>query len=306
MTDIYAVVSHPGPVETSILSELAPTFAARRRTVLDMALRCLEAGIKPEGGLEDPSKGPPVVFLHGRGYAAPAWYPFLPEVAKHRAVIALDLPGFGHSSSPPFTSRDPEEGLGFFVDPVEALLVSLGLTGAVIVGHSLGGFVAAEIALRGGVRPSKLVLIASMGLGPEMTYKSRAFFLMGPERLARRGGPGLLRLINPPPKTPIGDRLAALEHELYAVRGGRPAPAAAFNTLFPRVGPAFNRRPRLSEITCPTWILWGEHDPVFPPSVASAAAAVMPKATLQIEPLGHSPHSEAPERMLAGLLGFLG
>lgn len=306
MTDIYAVVSHPGPVETSILSELAPTFTARRRTVLDVTIRCLEAGIQAEGGLEDRSKGPPVVFIHGRGAAAPSWFPFLPEVAKRRAVLALDLPGFGHSSSPPFTSNDPEEGLRFFVEPVEALLLSLGLTGAVIVGHSLGGLVGVELALRGAVTPSKLVLIASMGLGPEMTYASRAFFLIGPERLARLGGPGLLRLINPPPKTPIGLRLAALDYELYSVRGGRPAPAAAFDALYPRIGPALHRRSRLSSITCPTWILWGENDQVFPPSVASAAAAVMPQATLQIEPLGHSPHSEAPERVLAGLLGFLG
>jgi len=302
---MYAVVSHPGRVEAPILSELSPLFAVHRRPVLRLTLRFLET---PEADPKRAREGesPPVVLLHGRGHAATMWLPVLPELARRGRVLALDLPGFGHSSSPPFASGSAEDGLRFFVEPVEALLLEKDLRGAVLIGHSLGGLVAVELALRGAIQPSKLILIGGMGLGPEMTYLSRAFFLAGPERVARLSGPRLFSRISPYPDTPLGRRLGSLDHELCAVRGGRSAPSDAFNALFPRVGPAFNRLERLAEIRCPSLLLWGEKDAVFPPSVAACAAAAMRDATLQIEPLGHSPHLEDPARILPSLLKFLG
>jgi pimeloyl-ACP methyl ester carboxylesterase len=331
VTDMYAVVSHPGPVEASILSELSPRFRVRRRPILSATLRCLETETETEtesatetetetetesttesesksksaAATESSAARPPIVLLHGRGHAATIWLPLLPALAERRRVVAVDLPGFGHSSSVPFETGSPEDGLRFFTDPIEALIREQGLTNAVFIGHSLGAFVAVELALRGSAAPEKLVLIGGMGLGPSMTYASRAFFSAGPERLAHALGPRFLNLVAPYPKTPLGERLAALEHELYAVRGGRSAPAAAFNALFPRFGPAFNRRDRLGAVRCPTLLLWGERDAVFPPSVAEAAAAAMPDATLRIEPLGHSPHLEDPARVLPALLDFL-
>jgi pimeloyl-ACP methyl ester carboxylesterase len=311
---MYAVVSHPGPVEASILSELSPRFRVRRRPILSATLRCLETesalaaateGASAGGAISGAAALPPVVLLHGRGHAAPIWLPLLPALAERRRVVAVDLPGFGHSSSVPFETGTPEDGLRFFTDPIEALIRGLSLTDAVFIGHSLGAFIALELALRGSAAPEKLVLIGGMGLGPSMSYPSRAFFRAGPERLVHALGPRFLNLVAPYPKTPLGDRLAALEHELYAVRGGRSFPAAAFNALFPRVGPAFHRRDRLGAVRCPTLLLWGEHDAVFPPSVARDAAAAIPDATLRIDPLGHAPHLEDPARVLPALLDFL-
>lgn len=300
MTDVYAVVSHPGPIEASVLSDLSPTFTVRRQAIANVTLRSLETEGPPKA-----AAGPPVVLIHGRGQAATTWFPLLPELARRGPVIALDLPGFGHSASIPFRGGSPEDGLRFFVDPVEALLIERGLQGAAIVGHSLGGFIAAELALRGAVQPSKLVLIGGMGLGPAMSYASRAFFLAGPERVIRFGGPRLLHLLDPYPDTPTCRRIAALAHELYAVRGGRPDASAAFNALFPSLGPAFNRFERLGSITCPTLLLWGQNDAVFPTSVAEKAAAQMPNATLRVEPLGHAPHLEDTTRILPLLTSFL-
>lgn len=303
MADMYAVVSRPGPVEASILSELSPAFTVHRRPTTQITLRVLEGG--PTGPSAD-GGAPPLILLHGRGHAATMWFPLLPALAQKRRVIAIDLPGFGHSSSEPFTRGSAEDAVRFFVDPVEALLASMKLEDPVLVGHSLGGLIAAEIALRASLSPGKLVLIGSMGLSPEMTYASRAFFRAVPERVARAVGPRVMKLISPLPDTPVGRRAAALEHELYTVPGGRPFAAAAFNALFPAVGPAFHRRPHLRAITCPTLLLWGEKDAAFPPSIARDAAALMPRATVTIEPLGHSPHLEAPERALSAILDFIG
>jgi pimeloyl-ACP methyl ester carboxylesterase len=303
VADMYAVLSRPGPVEASILSDLSATFTVKRIPSSPVTLRILEGGPTDAAAQSD---APPLVLLHGRGHAATMWFPLLPELARRRRVIALDLPGFGHSSAPPFTSGDPEEAVRFFVDPIEAMLASQKLTTPVLIGHSLGGLIASEIALRGALSPSRLVLIGSMGLGPSMTYASRAFFRAVPERLARLTGPRIMNLISPVPDTPVGRRVAALEYELYSVRGGRPEAAAAFNAFFPSIGPAFHRLDRLHEIACPALLLWGEKDGAFPPSIAKDAAAVMRNATVKIEPLGHSPHLEDPDRALAAILDFIG
>jgi pimeloyl-ACP methyl ester carboxylesterase len=140
-----------------------------------------------------------------------------------------------------------------------------------------------------------------------MSYPSRAFFRAGPERVARVMGPAITKRISPLPDTPLGRKLSALEYELYSVRGGRPSAAAAFNSLFPAVGGAFHRLPHLPEIACPSLLLWGDRDEVFPPSVAENAARVMQKPELQIlKGLGHAPHLEAPDRVLPGILDFIG
>jgi pimeloyl-ACP methyl ester carboxylesterase len=302
VADMYAVLSRPGPVEASILSDLSATFTVKRVVSSPITLRVLEGGPKDAGA---EIGAPPLVLLHGRGHAATMWFPLLPELARRRRVIAVDLPGFGHSSARPFTGG-PEEAVRFFVDPIEAMLASYKVTTPVLIGHSLGGLIASEIALRGAISPSRLVLIGSMGLGPSMTYASRAFFRAVPERLARLTGPRIMNLFSPAPNTPAGKRASALEYELYNVRGGRPEAAAAFNALFPSIGPAFHRLDRLRQIACPALLLWGEKDQAFPPETAVRAASVMRDATVRIEPLGHSPHLEDPDRALAAILEFIG
>jgi pimeloyl-ACP methyl ester carboxylesterase len=192
-----------GPVETSILSELSPTFTARLTESAAGPLRILEGGV-----------GPPLVLIHGRGGAATTWFSWLPKLAQRFRVFAVDLPGFGSSSAPPFTGGDFEAGIDFFTAPIEAWIEGEGFGAPTLMGHSLGGLVAVELALRGRVSPRRLVLIGAMGLGPQMTYLSRIFFRAGPERLARRLGPTLFNRIVPAIDTPEGRRHAALDYEL--------------------------------------------------------------------------------------------
>ncbi|HLM75662.1 MAG TPA: alpha/beta fold hydrolase [Polyangiaceae bacterium] len=296
---MYAMVSRPGPVEIEVLEELSPSVSVRRRVGSKVTLRTLEGGPEKSGE-------PPIVLLHGRGHAASMWLPLLPALARERRVIAIDLPGFGHSSAEPFGRGSTDEAVRFFTDPMELMLMGLGIQEPILIGHSLGGLVSVEIALRGSLRPRGLGLIGSMALGPAMSYPSRAFFRAGPERVARVMGPAITRRISNFPDTPQGRKLSALEYELYSVRGGRPDAAAAFNALFPAVGEAFNRLPHLPEITCPALLLWGGRDEVFPPSVAEGAARVMQKPELRIEKdLGHAPHIEAPDRIVPVILDFI-
>ncbi|MDC3954693.1 alpha/beta fold hydrolase [Polyangium jinanense] len=293
MTDIHAVVSRPGPVESEILAALGDSFEVNRRALPPVTLRTLEGG-----------QGAPVLFLHGRGYAGTIWAPVLAEVARTRRVIAVDLPGFGHSSSPPFQGDDRDAAARFFVEPIAALVRELGLAEASIVGHSLGGLVALELVLGGHVRPPKLALVASMGLGPWASLRSRALFRLGPERIART----LVALGLP--RDARGDaweeRLARLEAELFAVLGGKAPPVRAFDALLPLVGPAYERSLDLKRIDAETLLIWGERDPVLPAPIAIGAAAVMPRARLVMLPgLGHTPHIEGAARVTELLSSFL-
>lgn len=279
----------PGPVETEFLEQLAPAVTSRVHWLPSGgALRVLAGG-----------RGRTVVFLHGRGHAAPLWFAYLTAFAREYQVFALDLPGFGHSSAPEVVPRTAEEGLRFFVDPVEELLSALGPEPMTLVGHSLGGLVSVELALRGRVPVERLVLVDAMGLGPEMARDARLFFRLGPERVARVLGPRLFGRIAPLPDSPLNRRLGALGYELMTVPGGRPEATRAFNTLVPLTGGVFHRSEQLGEVKQPTLLYWGEQDTVLPVSLAEAAVKVMPDARLVRVEAGHGPHLEHPDSILS-------
>ena len=301
-----------GAVEAAVLAELARDGARVEIWTAPQgrgALRLLRGGVAPHGGET-------VVLLHGRGHAAPVWFPCWPALAARHSLLAIDLPGFGQSAAPAVPARgrrpDAETALAAFVDPIEACLaaeVAGGRpSGLALVGHSLGGLVALELALRARLPVRRLVLIDAMGLGPPMTRAGRVFFRLHPERLLRWLGPRLFGRLNPSPPTPLGRRVAALELELLATPTAAPARAAAaraFDALCPLSGPAFHRRARLPEIAAPVFVLWGARDAALPPALVSEACAELRVARSLILERGHSPHLEAPEEVLPPLLDFL-
>jgi len=284
-----------GPFEAHLLGQLAPQVEPFMHWLPSGGtLRALEGGT-----------GRTVVLLHGRGHSAAMWFSYLTVLARGWRVLAVDLPGFGLSSAPEGPLRTAEDGVGFFTGPVEELLLDRELGPVVVVGHSLGGLVAVELALRGRVQVERLVLLDAMGLGPEMTRAARLFFRAGPERVARRLGPRLFHRLLPPPETPLGQRLGMLGYELLAVPEGRPEATKAFNTLVPLVGEVFHRRERLPEVRQPVLLVWGEREDTLPISLAEEAARRLPEVRLLRVVAGHSPHLERPELVLPALKAFL-
>ncbi|MDC0709678.1 alpha/beta fold hydrolase [Stigmatella sp. ncwal1] len=286
----------PGPIESHLLGQLAPMVESRSHWLPGGgSIRVLEGG-----------SGPPVVLLHGRGHASPMWFSYLTVLARGRKVLAVDLPGFGLSSFPEMRLRRGEDGVRFFTEPVEELLQVLAPGPLALVGHSLGGLVALELALRGKVPVERLVLIDAMGLGPGMTPQARLFFRAGPERLARTLGAPLFERLIPPPETPLGRRLGMLGYELLAVPEGRAQATRAFNTLVPVVGGVFHRREQLASLSQPVLLVWGEREETLPVSEAVEAAKRIREVRLLRVMAGHSPHLERPEVVLPALKAFLG
>jgi pimeloyl-ACP methyl ester carboxylesterase len=313
----------PGPIEAEVLAGLAReapgalAIDAWADPARGATLRLLRGGEGAPGGER-------LVLLHGRGHAASIWFPCWPALAARHRLLAIDLPGFGSSvvgvgvgvdvGADASALADAEAGLRFFVDPIENLLAAQAAAGAgadaaagfTLIGHSLGALVALELALRGRLPIRRLVLIDGMGLGPVMSGPGRLFFRLHPERLARLLGARLFGRLNPSPPTPLGRRIAALEHELLIARApSRALAARAFDRLCPLFGPVLHRRSRLAELAVPVLLLWGEHDAALPLANATGARAELSGATLVALPRGHSPHLEAPEEALPPLLEFL-
>jgi pimeloyl-ACP methyl ester carboxylesterase len=216
--------------------------------------------------------GPPIVFVHGLSGSWPNWLEQLPVLAAHHRVIALDLPGFGHSPMPSETIT-----ISYYARLLDGLLGKLGVDAAALVGNSMGGFVAAELAIAYPQRVERLVLVSAAGVssyqdprgsravGP-LTVLERivsayaAWVASKSDTVARR--PGLRNatlglVVRHPSRLP-----AVLAAE--QIRGaGKPGFLQGL-----RANLEYPIRERLPEIACPTLIVWGDEDRVI--SVADA------------------------------------
>jgi pimeloyl-ACP methyl ester carboxylesterase len=134
--------------------------------------------------------GAPLVLLHGLGASRRSWDPVLPALAARFDVIAVDLPGFGDSASLPGPGEVPPAVLA---QSVADLLDTLGVRAPHVVGNSLGGWVALELASR---RPvASLTLLSPAGLWRQNTPLYDRISLRASRWLARHTGPLLSRLV---------------------------------------------------------------------------------------------------------------
>ncbi len=255
-------------------------------------------------------EGPPVVFVHGLSGSWPNWLEQLPAFAREHRVVAMDLPGFGHSPMP--HDRITISG---YARLLNGLLDELGIDAAAVVGNSMGGFVSAELAIAFPERVERLVLVSAAGIS---TYRHRQVERIEPylrrvapivavytgwtarrsDLVARR--PGLRNLTlgfvtRHPSRLP-----AALAAE--QIRGaGKPGFMQAL-----RANIDYPVKERLPEIACPTLIVWGEEDKVIPVSDADVFAELVPDSRKVVfADTGHMAMLERPNAFNALLAEFL-
>src|SRR6478735_10444548 len=107
--------------------------------------------------------GPVLLLLHGIGDSSEAWVPLMPALAERYTVLAPDLLGHGHSDKP-----RADYSAAAYANGMRDLLDVLGFERATIVGHSLGGGVAAQLAYQYPHRCERLVLVGTGGVGREV------------------------------------------------------------------------------------------------------------------------------------------
>jgi pimeloyl-ACP methyl ester carboxylesterase len=212
-------------------------------------------------------------------------------------VVAVDLPGFGESELPQEEISIP--GYGRFVD---AFLGEIGIERTAIVGNSMGGFIAAEVAISHPNRVENLVLVSAAGLvrvgnrqlyalerAARLFHPLTAAFLARREHLVRR--PGLRkRMLYGVVRYP-GRIAPELAYEV-ASGAGKPGFLDALNAIM-----AYDFRDRLPEVSVPTLIVWGRNDRIVPVAGAFEYEQLIPNARRVIfEETGHVPMLERPAR----------
>lgn len=220
--------------------------------------------------------GDPVVLVHGLSGSTRWWARNVPDLARRYRVYLVNLPGFGapHRPGPRFVLSEATSWLLAWMEAV-------GLEGAHLVGHSMGGYLCLKVAAHRPDVVRKLVLVDPAGMPPHRTMLGHVGPLLHAVRYAR---PAFLPVL--------------VRDALYA------GPLTLLKTTRDLL--AEDVREDLRQVEAPTLLVWGDRDPLIPPSIGDVMRAEIPDSRLLvIEETGHNPMFDKPETFNAALLAFL-
>jgi pimeloyl-ACP methyl ester carboxylesterase len=244
-------------------------------TIRGLDLRIMEAG-----------SGVPVLYLHGAG--GPNWYPMLEMLSARWHVLAPEHPGFGRSTMPDWMTGVSDLAY-FYLDA----LAALDLGKVHLVGHSLGGWTAAEIAVRNTAALRSVSLLAPAGVAAlEEPYGD--IFLWSPEEHARNS------FFESALIAARIDALADADADIMVQN----RTAAARLAWSPRL-----HNPQLAtwlhRIDVPTLVVWGTEDRICPYSLRTTFLRAIPGAEhFALPRSGHALHTERPTEVAARLDDF--
>jgi 2-hydroxy-6-oxonona-2,4-dienedioate hydrolase len=250
-------------------------------------IRYLEAG---------PPDGKILILLQGLGASAERWSRVIPILSRDYRVIAPDIIGFGYSDKPAV-----EYTMDFFIDFFRSFLDNLGISKASIIGSSLGGHIATEFAIKFNHMVEKLVLVSPAGM-------------------MRRSNPTLDRYIMAalyPEYQRVYDAFSEMVYDSNVInqetlmdfvnRMSLPNAKHAFMSTLLGIRYAPDLRGRLSIITAPTLLVWGDDDTTIP--LAEYSNQYIEVSTIEelvvIKNCRHIPHVEKPATFNRIVLRFL-
>jgi pimeloyl-ACP methyl ester carboxylesterase len=250
-----------------------------------------------------------IVWIHGLSGSWQNWLENLPVFARTHRCIAMDLPGFGASEMP-----DEEISISGYAACVDALLRHLGVERAVVVGNSMGGFIGAELAIRYRTWVDKLVLVSAAGLSIEHARHETLLKLLRLTDDVLKLGTGWVASKSdflarrPRSRRAIFNIVAAHPERLPGPlvseqlrSSGKPGFVGALDALTD-----YPIRDRLSRITAPTLVVWGEDDALVPVKDAWEFAERIPDVRVVVyEDTGHVAMLERPDAFNALVAEFL-
>lgn len=232
--------------------------------------------------------GDPLLYLHGASGAS--WLPFLQTLSKRFDVIAPEHPGFGESDTPDWLDNIHDLAY-FYLD----LFAELQLAGVHLVGNSLGGWIAAEIAVRSTQHLASLTLAGSAGLYVPGVAQVDTFLISDEQRLQNF-------FYDPKKAQEMIERVLGPDMEDIALKNRTTMAKLSWQ---PRSHDP-NLRKWLHRIDVPTLLVWGDTDRLFPREHALAYQEAVAGAKLVVIPkCGHVPQIEQPDAFVAALEGFI-
>lgn len=249
-------------------------YVSERMTVAGCEIELLKGG-----------SGPAMVFLHGAG-GAHAWAPYMDKLAETHTLYVPSHPGWGRSDTPAWL-----DGVGDLAYFYLEFLDAIGEDKVHLVGNSLGGWLALEVAVRSSQRIETLTLVSAAGIHVAGVPKGDIFLWDDDERVYNT----------------FYDRKLA-EARLNAEMSSEELDIALknhFSTAKMSWSPRFYNpelQKWLHRIKVPTLILWGDSDKIFPPQYGEEMHKLIPGSTLKIiSECGHLPHQEKLDEFIAGV-----
>ncbi|HEX8221147.1 MAG TPA: alpha/beta hydrolase [Chloroflexia bacterium] len=249
----------------------------------------------PAVDYEERGRGVPVVLVHGFPFDRSIWSAQLEELSDEARVIAIDLPGFGGSEP----LGEEEASIDGYADAIARWAGETGLDRLVIVGHSMGGYVALAFARR---HPE---MLAGLGLvctrpGPDTEQARQGRYTMI-ENVRDKGAQAVVDAMLPRLLSPgTREERPGVEEQTREVmlRQGSDGIIAALQAMASRP----DSSPMLAQIEVPTAVIGGADDAIIPAAEEDLMAATIPGATqLRIDGAGHMPMLEQPGRLTEAL-----
>jgi pimeloyl-ACP methyl ester carboxylesterase len=231
--------------------------------------------------------GPPLIFLHGAS-GHTGWLPLFERLSARFDVLIPEHPGFGGSDDPPWLDR-PGDLAYFYLDLIEAQK----LDRVHLMGTSLGGWIAAELAIRNTARLASLTLVCAVGITANGVPLDD-MFRMDAEENARR-------FYHDPDRVRRRLEMLATADPRMLVRNRSTVVRLAYPDF---VNPDLAKW--LHRVDVPTLLVWGENDGLVPPKFGAAYRDHIPSASLVVIPsAGHAPFEEQPDAFLGAFDEFL-
>jgi pimeloyl-ACP methyl ester carboxylesterase len=250
----------------------------------------------------------PVVLVHGLGGQWQNWLENIPRLALDRRVVAMDLPGFGLTPEP-----DDDEGISIprYGRFVNGLCDALGLRDVELVGNSMGGYIAAEVAIQFPERVKRLVLVSAAGISSAVTLAAPILtFGRVATAIATNTAARHRKLAARPVTRHCSLALVAryprllkpdLAYEGFFKGAGKPG----FDDAL-RASLDYDFRDRLPEVKVPTLIVWGEKDSIIPVRDADEFERLIEDSRkVVMKDTGHIPMAERPNAFNDVLVEFL-
>ena len=236
--------------------------------------------------------GPPLLFLHSiEGNLG--WLPWMDRVAESATVYAPTHPGFGASERPELL-ESVSDMARFYLWMIQ----ELGLEDVTLVGHFLGGWIAAEMATMSPGALKSLVLVDSAGVRPDED-EIADIFLLGEEETTRLS---FHDAANVPNYAEIFERELAPEEREMKVRGREMTTRLCWKPYMHDRSLAW----LLQRVNVPALVIWGAEDKIIPADSGRRISEAIPGSRLEAIPeCGHLPHVEKPDVFSDMVLGHL-
>lgn len=240
-----------------------------------------------------------ILFIHGLGSSADRWVGIPKSLSANFRTISIDLPGFGESDKPSSMNYTIESFRNLVIDFMNLLAIHNGKTS--IVGHSLGGYIAVEIAMLKKIQVERLILIDSSGMLKQPTPLLEDYLCVAMNPTIETTRKIFEQMVTDPTIIPLN------LIESFIKRINLPNAKYAFKSTLENSTRAQIDLKKLKLMDdIPTLIIWGTEDKVIPLEHLEIFKECIPDSHVEIiHDAGHAPFTEKPRQVYEIINNFL-